>query len=175
MGTFVPVSTYCRDLSLYINVSDIRIIKIIVNVNTALAPILPYFERETFHEPKCKWVLDHFSKTLWKPGKDKVREKESQQCMSQGIMDVYIYLYAGLISLVWAVFARQSFNVEQKYSWDFLFPTSSHICTRVKCLMCKPSPLKDTSTLTLCFLLPNSVSLQHRLPDTLPCEAELSE
>ena len=99
-------------LYIYINVSDIRMIKMIVNVNTALAPILPYFERETFLEPKCKWVLDHFSKTLWKLGKDKVKEKESQQCTSRRIMDVDIYLYAGLISLLRAVFARQSFNAE---------------------------------------------------------------
>lgn len=91
-------------------------IKIIVNANTALAPILPCFERETFLEPKCKWVLDHFSKTLWKPGKDKVKQKESQQCTLHGITDVYICLYAGLISLLGAVFARQSFNTEQKYS-----------------------------------------------------------
>lgn len=44
------------------------------------------------------WII--FQKTLWKPGKDKVKEKESQQCTLQGIMDVYIYLYAGLISLL---------------------------------------------------------------------------
>lgn len=54
--------------------SDIRIIKIIVNVNTAFAPILPYFERETFHEPKCKWVLDHFFKNFVE-----TREGQSQR------------------------------------------------------------------------------------------------
>lgn len=64
MGTFVPVSTYCRVLSIYINMSDIRMIKMIVNASTALAPILPYFDRETFLEPKCEWALGRFSKTL---------------------------------------------------------------------------------------------------------------
>lgn len=90
-------------------------IKMIVNANTALEPILPYFDRETFLEPKCKRVLVHFTKTLWKPGKDKVKEKESRQRTSRGITDVYICLYAGLISLLRAVFARQSFNAEQKH------------------------------------------------------------
>lgn len=116
MGTFVPVSTYCRVLSIYINVSDIRMIKRIVNVNAALAPILPYIERETFLEPKHKWVLDHFSETLWKPGKDEVKERYMQQCILHRITDVYICLYARLISLLSAVFPRQSFNAEKKCS-----------------------------------------------------------
>lgn len=132
MGTFLPVSTYCRVFSLYINVSDIGMIKMIVNVNNALAPVLPCFERKTFLEPKCKWVWDHFSKTLWKPGKDKVGEKGSQRCTSHGIRDVHVYLRAGLISLLWAGLTRQSFNAEQKCSQDVLSPTSSHIHARVK-------------------------------------------
>lgn len=91
-------------------------IKMIVNASTALAPILPCFDRETFLEPKCEWALGRFSKTLWKSGKDKDKYKESQQCILHGITDAYIYLYTGLISLLWAVFARQAFNPEQKYS-----------------------------------------------------------
>lgn len=165
MGTFVPVSTYCRVLSLYINVSDIRMIKMIVNVNTTFASVLPYFERETFLEPK----------TLWEPGKDKVKEKQMQQFTLHGITVVYICLYAGLISLLWAVFARQLFNAEQKCSSDSLSPAPNHIHTWAQCFMCSPSPLKDISTLTLCFPLQNSTSLKHDLPGMLPREEQLSE